>query len=180
MPVTDLRPKYRNRQHRTFTRRHLVLSVLALSLAVVAMTSAQNSSTAPGGFRVRKSVTALTVGERRDFVEAVLALKRARSPYDQSLTYYDQFVRWHKDRFVCHSADHANAATMMMVHTGPMFLPWHREFLRRFEDALREVSGKNIAVPYWDWTDRESVNPDNPRSAVGSGQSQKFLSLAER
>src|SRR5215470_2185205 len=101
MPVTDLRSKYRNRQHRILTRRHLVFSVLALSLAVVAMTSAQNSSTAPGGFRVRKSVTALTVGERKDFVEAVLALKRARSPYDQSLSYYDQFVRWHKDLYVC-------------------------------------------------------------------------------
>lgn len=38
-----------------------------------------------------------------------------------------------------------------------MFLPWHRRFLQLFEDALREVSGKRITVPYWDWTDAAST-----------------------
>jgi tyrosinase len=51
--------------------------------------------------RIRRSVTALTVSERMDFVDAVLALKRARSPYNSSLSYYDRFVQWHKDRYVC-------------------------------------------------------------------------------
>jgi hypothetical protein len=144
MPVTDLRTRSRSRQLRSVTRLHLVLSILALSLAIMARTSAQNSSTAPGPIRVRKSATALTAGERRDFVEAVLALKRARSPYDPTLTYYDQFVQWHKDPYVCHSADHADAATtpMVMVHAGPMFLPWHRplnELLRVKHELLAFV-----------------------------------------
>src|SRR3954462_15856968 len=43
---------------------------------------------------VRRSVAALTVAERKDFVDAVRALKRAPSPYDPSLSYYDQFVQW--------------------------------------------------------------------------------------
>jgi len=139
------------------------IAALMLSLLVVAMTSAQDRPVA-SEMRVRKSVSALTAQERSDFVEAVLALKRARSPFDPSLTYYDQFVRWHKDRYICHPTDHGSAGPMLMVHAGPMFLPWHRELLRRFEDALRDVYGKNVTLPYWDWTDPESVNPDNPRA----------------
>jgi tyrosinase len=103
--------------------------------------------------------------ERKDFVDAVLALKKAKSPYDPSFTYYDQFVQWHKERYTCHPDEGAPSMTaMLMVHGGPMFLPWHREFLRRFEYALRDVSGKALTVPYWDWTDPESVEPNNPNS----------------
>jgi tyrosinase len=47
--------------------------------------------------------------------------------------------------------------SMQMGHQGPMFLPWHREFTLLFERALGKVSGKRIAVPYWDWTDPEST-----------------------
>ena len=115
---------------------------------------------------MRKSVTALTTTERKEFVDAVVALKKTTSPYSPSLSYYDQFVQWHKERYVCHKDEHAQSMNaMLMIHTGPMFLPWHREFIRRFENALREVSGKPITLPYWDWTDQEAVNPNNP-SAV--------------
>jgi tyrosinase len=46
---------------------------------------------------------------------------------------------------------------MPRAHGGAMFLPWHRAFLLRFENALREVSGKHITVPYWDWIDPAST-----------------------
>jgi tyrosinase len=87
-------------------------------------------------------------------VAAVLALKAVPSPYDAQLSYYDQFVAWHLSLYPCgmgHETAHA--------HGGPMFLPWHRLFLLHFENALREVSGKRITVPYWDWTDPAST-PD--------------------
>jgi tyrosinase len=143
-----------------------LLSVLSLAATVGPMASVQRPSppTSKSDIRIRRSVTALTVSERKDFVDAVLALKRARSPYNSSVSYYDQFVQWHKDRYVCQPAAHADASMMPMVHAGPMFLPWHRELLLLFEDALGEVSGKPLTVPYWDWTDSESVNPDNPHS----------------
>ena len=34
------------------------------------------------------------------------------------------------------------------------FLPWHREFIRRFEIELRNTgTNSNLAIPYWNWTE---------------------------
>jgi hypothetical protein len=96
-------------------------------LALVASPQRPSHSTSTSETRLRRSVTALRVSERKGFVDAVLALKGARSPYNSSLSYYDQFVQWHKDRYACNPAAQADASTMQMVHTGPMFLPWHQE-----------------------------------------------------
>lgn len=102
--------------------------------------------------RVRKNVKSLTSQERRDFVEAVLALKSVPSPFDPELNYYDQFVAWHLGLYPC-----GIGHEMIRPHGGPMFPPWHRLFLLHFENALREVSGKPITVPYWDWSDSSST-----------------------
>ncbi len=135
----------------------VMLIVLTAGSAAAPATSAAGpvsySVSAEDEPRIRKNVKSLTADERRDFVEAVLTLKTVPSPFDAEMNYYDQFVAWHLSLYPC-GLGHA----MIRPHGGPMFLPWHRIFLLRFEDALREVSGKPITVPYWDWADPASTH----------------------
>ncbi len=100
---------------------------------------------------VRKDVLDLTQQEQDDFTNAILALKSMPSPWDPALSYYDQFVWWHKQTFKCDIA---------AAHMGPAFLPWHRLYLVYFEDALNAtgVSVNPIAVPYWDWPEPGSAD----------------------
>lgn len=44
-------------------------------------------------------------------------------------------------------------------HGNWYFLPWHRGYVRMYEQAVRAVTGKqDFAMPYWDW----SAHPDFP------------------
>lgn len=83
---------------------------------------------------VRKNQSTLTAQEKQNFVDAVLALKANGT--------YNQFVQQHRDSM---------AMSNMWAHHGPAFLPWHREFLRRFELALQAVN-PTVNLPYWNWT----------------------------
>ena len=58
---------------------------------------------------------------------------------DPDTSQYDLFVRMHQP---------FNAVA---AHGGPAFLPWHREYLMRFESALQAVDA-NVTIPYWDST----------------------------
>ena len=84
---------------------------------------------------IRKNQSSLTSAERSAFVAAVKALKANGA--------YDVFVAEHRAAFLAGPNDPA--------HGGPAFLPWHREYLRRFERALQEFD-PSISLPYWDWT----------------------------
>ena len=116
---------------------------------------------------VRKNVKHLTPTEKQDFVDAVLALKAAPPPKGieqivingtDTITidnYYDMFVAFHQA---------AVMETQMVrdgdgvAHANPAFPPWHRKLLLLYEQALRDVSGKDIRLPYWDWTDKASTD----------------------
>jgi Common central domain of tyrosinase len=71
--------------------------------------------------------------DRQAFVDAVLELERAGI--------YDKYVEQDRDALL--GAEPA--------HHGPGFLPWHREFLFRFENDLYAINQK-VTLPYWDWT----------------------------
>jgi tyrosinase len=124
----------------------VALSLIALAGGFAASTA---STSAPSVLLVRKDVKDLTPQEKADFVAAILALKQTPSPFNPRFSYYDQFVWWHRQSFLC---------PIMAAHMSAAFLPWHREFLLLFENALRQVSGNpNITIPYWDWTDPNST-----------------------
>lgn len=90
----------------------------------------------------RRDVTGLSAAERQAFVDTLHAMKRAPSTYQAGTNAYDYFVATHVEAFRAH----------VNAHMGAGFLPWHREFLRRFESEMRRVSGdRTMCLPYWDW-----------------------------
>jgi tyrosinase len=99
--------------------------------------------------RTRKNVKTLTEAEKKNFVHAVLALKKKPStlhPGNTGFGRYDDYVEVHR-----------NAQTAAMnqsgwAHGGPAFLPWHREFILQFENDLTAIDAA-VTLPYWDWTD---------------------------
>ena len=90
----------------------------------------------------RKNVNALTAQEKLDFITAVKAMKANGK--------YNQYVKTHMDAMNHATPASGSPLTRNAAHRGPAFLPWHREFLRRFEQDLQaEVPG--AILPYWDW-----------------------------
>ena len=98
---------------------------------------------------VRKEVKELSTNEIADLVAAMVQMKSIPSAYQPLTNAYDYFPEIH----LTASSDHAG------IHRSPLFLPWHREFLRRFESELRRASGNPLmTLPYWDWSDHSSTN----------------------
>ena len=133
-----------------------LISLLCTAALAGGFADLATASSSDDGLRIRRDVTELTARDRATYVEAVKRLKVTPSPHDPSLSWYDQFVSWHVEMSICDRADPL-WADRQTTHGGPVFLPWHRQFLLMFEDALNAVMGRDdIAVPYWDWTDPAS------------------------
>lgn len=98
------------------------------------------------------------------FRNAVLALKAAPSqlppPHTQA-SRYDDYVYVHEQSMAGHPSSDPGPHP---GHRSPMFFPWHREFLRQFENDLREVSADpSICLPYWDFSrDQSAADPGYP------------------
>ena len=112
---------------------------------------------------VRKSVTSLTSDEKARFVLGLKALKADGR--------YDNYVTIHNDamaRATPAPGETPNTATRNAAHRGSAFLPWHREFILRFEQDLQDAMGDtNFGLPYWDWAaDAALPDPTNPDQAV--------------
>ena len=95
--------------------------------------------------RLNAPASRLRTSDLQNYVGARNLPVRIRG-IDQPLSTYDIFVFWHV------LAMSLGFSVGNAAHQGPIFLPWHRMYLIRFEEALRRVTGTpNFALPYWDW-----------------------------
>uniref|UniRef100_UPI003B98819F Hemocyanin n=1 Tax=Pomacea canaliculata TaxID=400727 RepID=UPI003B98819F len=98
---------------------------------------------------IRKSVTSLTIGERRSLVLALQSLEE-----DSSATGFQALASFHAVPPLCPYPE-ANQRYACCVHGMATFPQWHRLYTVQFEDALRR-RGALVGIPYWD-----TVNPQN-------------------
>lgn len=110
---------------------------------------------------IRKNIKSLTDNQKQNFVKAILKLKEAQSQlhvYDNDANRYDDYVETYLISFHSISRTSPNSDPNWYPgwgHNGPAFFPWHRSFLLQFEKDLQKVSNDpDIAIPYWDWTDK--------------------------
>ena len=111
--------------------------------------------------RIRKSIADLTDDEARELIKALLLIKveiaNPGAPLEEQVSVYDRFVSLHGSVM---SVTAPGNPDVNMGHWFPGFLPWHREFLLRFERALNKVAptGVEIAIPYWPWSDAAATS----------------------
>ena len=105
-----------------------MLIILACFLIVRAL----DIDKCPGGIRIRKEFRDMTTEEWNTFRKAIIASYAKNSKLKCMVDYW---TKVHLD-----SVPHA--------HNTAQFFPWHRYFLKIFEDQLRLVH-PNITIPYW-------------------------------
>ncbi|KAK6739569.1 hypothetical protein RB195_008209 [Necator americanus] len=98
---------------------------------------------------VRKEYRVMSDDERNRYHKALWTIKNNGR--------YDQLTQVHSQYTLSPGA-----------HSGPGFLPWHREFLKRLEFVIREVD-PTVALPYWDSTLDSSI-PDPSKSVLWSDE----------
>ena len=98
---------------------------------------------------LRKNQNFLSATEKKQFTDAVIALKAGGRDGNQ----YDQFVSMHNNNIPA-------------GHFGPAFFAWHREYLIKFEEALQSIKNdQSLALPYWDWSVNQSQASSWPFTA---------------
>lgn len=115
----------------------------------------------------------MPAAEFEDFMKACVLLKNKMVP-STSFSEYDQWVALHACAVRVRTPGAAIARNLAHGNIG--FLPWHREYLRRFELALQSVV-PGVTIPYWPWP----LNPPEPSALFSSARIHRiFFSSSSR
>ena len=113
-----------------------------------------------GKIRKRKEIRDLSNKEIEEFVNGFKALNKK---IIKDKTLLDDLALFHKKY-------------AFNIHFTPVFLPWHREFIRELEKELEDIN-PNITLPYWDWT-KDSQNPEkSPIFEIVGGNGNKTKNM---
>lgn len=89
---------------------------------------------------VRREWGDLGLRERRNYIDAVLCMQNLPpiSNLSGTKSHFDDFV-----------ALHINMS--LSIHLDGIFFHWHREFVQKWQTALRDECGYEGYQPYWNW-----------------------------
>ncbi len=120
---------------------------------------------------IRKNFRYLSSTEKQNYIEAVKAVKASIS-HATNRSIYDEYVLWHS--LATGREDPTDPRHLRnAAHRGPVFLPWHRYYLYRFEQQLqKKVPG--VTIPYWDWT-QDADDPFNSPICYESPENFSYL-----
>jgi tyrosinase len=165
-----------------------LLHKIMVTVGITSVFGIFGSSAIAADLVVRKNVVDLTPQEKAAFVNALQVLKNT-IPEGSTVSVIDQFAAVHVASMAFMSmspenpADHDHtphahgpAAGTSPAHGGAAFFPWHREFNNRFEQALQSVD-PNITIPYWDWTDPESIDVVFNSDFLGTNGQGTFVDI---
>ena len=118
---------------------------------------------------VRKNAATLSATEWENLMKAIIALKHLYYA-GSNVSVYDQFVAIH---VAVTRINTGLQAGINGAHGRAGFLPWHREYLRRYESALRSVDPR-VSLPYWNWglgspSDTSTLFQDGRMGPLGTG-----------
>lgn len=127
-----------------FSRRRFIATA-ALSTGAVLLTQDQSWSHTESR-RIRREIRSLSASELEKLRNAFRELQN-KSGADG----YQKIAGNHgePDNY-CHNDE-------------TIFLPWHRAYIQRFEDALRTIDS-SVTLPFWDWTSTDSTTNGIPKA----------------
>ncbi|KAI0241370.1 hypothetical protein L0F63_005999 [Massospora cicadina] len=115
----------------------------------------------------RKEIRELKKDELKAYVNAIKKLHSKKRP-DQ-VSKYDRYAEIHVNMH-------------QQIHGVPAFLPWHRQFIRKYELELQQID-PSVTLPYWDWTIDSQYPTKSPvlTSAMfgGNGNKKKDMCVTD-
>jgi Common central domain of tyrosinase/Bacterial Ig domain len=122
--------------------------------------------------KVRKNAATASPAERTAYVNAILAIADQANP---AVIFPGGDTYWHTQqeihRFGPPFRHGANNSTNTAFIPSVAFLPWHREFVNRYEGLLQEANPA-VKLLYWQWTQNPHTTLMTPTFMGNSGQGQ--------